>query len=275
MINTIHTKKGLFEGVFHVGSDSPEQTVLMLGSCRGVPHLNFLKALNEANGTPWRIYYIDPFDLNWDMAGNRVDFEAAMARAAADERILAVIRSATIFVHEHYRNFGMFNTDRSAPGNIYDHGMSAEVDVSLPNFHDRFILFQNILDFTPALKQEARESGMGSVSERLREMGLEAMAAFTEMCERTSFPEFAQYFEDTRLVKRLFWNHNHVSHGFTIPLFRMLNERFLHLPADPSFYESLWNTKDLYSNANVCPLTQWDVDAHGWAWPEPLQEIKL
>ncbi len=177
-----------------------------------------------------------------------------------------------MFIHEHYGNYGCFNTDRSAAGNIYDHGMAAPVDVCLPNFHSKFILFQEILDQSPAL----RENWVGQeTADYIKELGLLSIRTFKEMCALTSFPEFADYFEANMRRVRMFFSNNHVSHHFTIPLFRMLNEKFLHLPVDQAFYDALYRTPDMYASHGVVPLTKWDVESHGWQWNEPIVELKL
>lgn len=263
MINTINIKAKRFDGLFQCGNPDSKEVLLMVGSCRGVPHLNFL---NAANGGRFKIYYVDPHDFHWDKQDNLVDLYATIDTVAKDERVLDIFRSATVFIHEHYSNYGCFNTNRAAPGNIYEHGMAAPVDICLPNFHSKFILFQEILDQNPDLKGDL---------DRTREIGLNSIAVFKEMCGRTSFPEFADYFEANMRRVRMFFSNNHVSHHFTIPLFRMMNEKFLHFPVDQEFYDGLYQTPDMYSNHGVVPLTQQDVDAHGWQWPEPLVQLKV
>ena len=44
MINTLNTKQGIFNGLFQCGNPDSKEVVFMMGSCRGVPHLNFLNA---------------------------------------------------------------------------------------------------------------------------------------------------------------------------------------------------------------------------------------
>ncbi len=275
MINTVQIKNQLFEGGFSAGDPAAGEVVLMLGSCRGVPHLNFLNWYNETHGRPYSIHYIDPFDLNWDRTGHRTDLAEATARMEGDERITGLLERTTIFIHEHFSNFGMFNTDKHREGNVYGHGMAPRLDISLPNFHDRFILFQNIVDFDPRARELVGDGVAPEAMAYVRGTGLEAMRGFREMCKLTSFPEFADYFEANCRSKRMFLNHNHVSNHFTIPLFRMMDRRFLHLQAGDAFYDELHKGPDMYANANVCPLTRHDVEAHGWQWDEPLAELKL
>lgn len=243
----------------------------MTGSCRGVPHLNFLAKLNEALGQPLSIYYVDPHDFHWNAHDVMVDIEAAIRDASKDPHLLDVVSRTTIFIHEYFGNYGMFNTDPGADGGIYDHGMAPRVDVCLPNFHDRFVLFQNILDFMPVMRERVAAEG----AQCLKEVGDKSMQAFREMCARTSFPEFADYFDENRLKKRFFWNHNHVTNNFTIPLFRMMNDKFLHTQVPEGFYDGLYADGDMFNSSEACRLTQEDVDAHGWDWGEPLTKLKV
>lgn len=261
MINTLDIKLKRFDGLFQCGNPDSDEIVFMMGSCRGVPHLNFL---NEAHNGRFKIYYVDPHDFHWDAQDNLVDIHAAIDAVAKDSRVTDAIQSASVFIHEYYANYGCFNTDLGAPGNIYDQGMSAPLDICLPNFHGKYILFQEILSLQPWLQGDW---------DRLKEIGQASIDAFKEMCLKTSFPEFANYFEDNMRQVRMFFSNNHVSNDFTIPLFRMMNEKFLHLPLDQAFYDGLYKLPDMYSNHGVVPLTQQDVDAHGWNWPEPLAPL--
>lgn len=273
MINTQNIKSKRFDGLFQCGNPDSREVVFMMGSCRGVPHLNFL---NAAHGGRFKIFYVDPHDFHWDAANNLVDLHAAIDAASKDSRITDAFRSATIFIHEHYRNYGCFNTDRTAAGNIYDHGMAAPIDICLPNFHSKFILFQEIVNHHIEAREALQRVGMtDEVKGLVSKMGSDSIAAFKAMATLTSFPEFADYFEANMRRVRMFFSNNHVSHHFTIPLFRMLNEKFLHLPVDQAFYDALYRTPDMYANHGVVPLTRPDVEAHGWQWDEPLVELKL
>ena len=268
MINTIDIKRKRFDGLFQCGNPDSKEIVFMMGSCRGVPHLNFL---NAAHNGRFKIYYVDPHDFHWDAANNLIDLRPAIDHAAQDTRITDAFKSATIFIHEHYGNYGCFNTDRTAPGNIYDHGMAAPMDICLPNFHGKFILFQEIFDHNPVLKDNLGPTAIGKTTQ----IGADSIAAFKEMCALTSFPEFADYFEANMRRHRMFFSNNHVSHHFTIPLFRLLNEKFLGMSLDQAFYDRCYASPDLYASHGVVPLTKYDVEAHGWEWDEPLAELKL
>src|SRR5439155_26754240 len=92
------------QNVFEIGPvDAPrERTALLVGSCRCVPYVNYLQ------GQPLHLYVIEPNDYHWNEQGAPVDLEKALDEAETSERILSIIKSAGIFIHEHYENFGMF-----------------------------------------------------------------------------------------------------------------------------------------------------------------------
>ena len=99
MIDTIQCKEQqLSKGYFQVGN-GPLQ-VLILGSCRTVPYAEYLCRSPELT-----VRRIDPCD--WTLCGMDLNqFET-------DERILNVLKSTNIFIHEYLENYGMFNTEKA------------------------------------------------------------------------------------------------------------------------------------------------------------------
>src|SRR4029077_13131091 len=100
MITTIETKdEQLRNGYFQRGTGPTE--ILILGSCRTLPYLSYLIRWNESGGNnQFTIRRIDPCD--WTVSG--VDINSL----ETDERILSVLRSTRIFIHEHLESYGMF-----------------------------------------------------------------------------------------------------------------------------------------------------------------------
>jgi hypothetical protein len=183
--------------------------------------------------------------------------------------MLEVLRSTTIFIHEWYQGFGMFNSDRSAPKNIYQFGMKPKIDICFPNWHDRFVMFQELVDFDPVVRDAIKaDGGTPSLQTLLdvRRIGLAALEKFYNICDLSSFPEMAGHFCAQWRKKRFFWTGNHVSKEFTLYLFERMNERFLHLNLDDEFWRGA-ETEDLF--AKPCtPVTQHDLDAYGLTWPD-------
>ena len=76
-------------------------------------YLNYLARWNEAHN-PYTIHYINPFDWHWNAADELVDMEKNIDAKEQDQSILSVIAGTSIFIHEHFGNYGMFNTSRHA-----------------------------------------------------------------------------------------------------------------------------------------------------------------
>lgn len=231
-----------------------KETILILGSCRCVPYLNYLHRYNRMANRPFRIHFIDPFNYHWNAANELVDMDAAIESMEADPRILEVLRNTTIFIHEHYENYGMFNTDKQRTKTIYWFGMAPRLDINIPNYNDRAILLNDcqIANLTPEKLNDWKASGEAEVER------------FCAVCERTSFPEFGAYFRENWRKKRFFWTINHITNEFTLGIFRMMNDKFLKLPLDNMFWDAVSN-EDMYRSPST-PVTQHDIDAYGLEW---------
>ena len=248
MIYTFDTKKAqLRDGYYQTGTGARQ--VLIVGSCRTMPYLNYLARANADNSMTIR--YINPFDWGWNAQDEQVNVEQAIDALEADERILSVIRRAQVFIHEHFGNYGMFNTSRDAEKNIYQLGMAAEQDISVPNFHDLFILRNDFAAF-------------GEVPDDWVARGNTAVEKFCALCALTSFQEMAQHFRDNWRATRFFWTPNHIGAEFSIYLFRLMNDKFLHLPLDNDFWQQA-RGEDMFAT----PCTQVhpkDIEAYGLTW---------
>lgn len=225
------------------------------------------------SGNPYRIQFIDPWGYHWSEDGKDQDFEAALIRAESDERILTTLRDATIFIHEHYENAGMFNTSSKTEKTIYQFGMKPRLNITIPNFHDHWILGLEQVMFDQELR--GRLAVHGRVTEELfqemKERGLAEVEKFLRVCALSDFPDMGPYFQEHWTTERLFAKGNHVSKGFTLPIFRWMNEKYLHLPLSNDFWQGA-SQEDLFGN-DCTPMTQFDVDAYGLKWPEPIKPL--
>lgn len=248
MIYTFTTKEQqLRNGFFRTGTGP--KNVLIVGSCRAMPYLNFLDRANKDNSMS--IFYINPSDWHWNERGELVVMEAVVDALESDERILGVIRSANVFIHEHFGNYGFFNTSREAPKNVYQFGMSAEHDISVPNFHDHFILRNDFAAFGP-------------VPEDWVDRGRAAINKFCDLCALSSFPEMANHFRSNWQTTRFFWTANHISTEFSICIFKWMNEKFLKLPLNESYWGAA-SSEDMFREPHT-HATQQDADAYGITW---------
>src|ERR1035437_2380989 len=145
-INTVSIKgQQLANTYFQTGSG--KEKVLIMGSCRVAPYVQYLNSWNEANGNRFTIYSLDPFNNHWGMNDERVDFDNALLKLETDERLLSMLKSVDYFFHEHYKNAGMFNVKKGDAKTIYNFGMSPKIDVCIPSWNDCFVLFTDKITF--------------------------------------------------------------------------------------------------------------------------------
>lgn len=247
----------------------PQETILIVGSCRCVAFINYLNRYNESAGKPFRIHAIEPFTFS----------EAQREQMETDERVLGIIRATTIFIHEHYGNFGMFNTSRTIKEafatakngdeffipagvydtsneipvkNIYQFGMAPRLDISIPNFHDVMVLENDYA----AYGQPTPENYV--------ELGEAAVKKFCNLCLLTSFPEMFLHFWQNWRTTRFFYRPNHTSSAFTLYIFKLMEEKFLKLGLTDDFWQGA-STEDLFRDPHT-EVTENDRKAYGITW---------
>lgn len=254
--------KNEWRTVFCCGNkNNPQDVILILGSCRVVPYLNYCAHANDVLGNPFKIYAIDPINYQIDAAGNMLDTRGLLKALETNEHFLSILRETTIFIHEGLSSFGILNTIQPAPGDtwekpvwIYDFGLTPRVDVNIPNLHDTPILANDVI----ALHPEFQNRELTADDElQIIAIGDEQIERFMGVCDRTSFPEFGPWFRASYAKVRLFHSFNHVASGFTKKIFELANEKFLHLDLPPEFWASREFQHDMYAN-NSTPVTALD-----------------
>jgi hypothetical protein len=265
MINTVNTKaEQLRSGYFKAGNG--KETVLVMGSCRSVPYVNYLLASDR-----FTVCFIDPFNWNYDLQDNRTDFEKVIEALETHEGLISMIKSVDIFIHEYYNNFGMFNCTKEGK-NIYQFGMNPKVDICIPNFNDLFILVGDLVTFDSDVRKMVMQdfNVLGKLSSEsedfIRIKSNDAVRRFKETCLKSDLPEMEQYFEDNYRTTRLFWTYNHVSKAFTLKIFELISAKIRMQPADP-------NHLDMFAN-NYTHLTEYDSSILGIKWDEKIKSLK-
>lgn len=242
MISTIETKEAQLANGYYQSGTGPQQ-ILILGSCRTIPYLSYLMRYNEGKNQ-FTIRRIDPCD--WTV--ENVD----LTTLEKDGRILSVLKSCDIFIHEHLESYGMFNTATLSEKNIYQFGMNPEMDISIPNFHDHMVLENDYTAYGVPIPDDYVTRG-----------GFE-IEKFCNVCKRTSFPEMADYFLSNWRTTRFFWRPNHTSAAFTLYIFRLMNDKFLHLDLTDEFWAGAV-TEDLFREP-CTQVTERDRSAYSITW---------
>lgn len=277
-VNTVNTKKEqLQSGYFKVGNG--ETTILILGSCRSIPYMNYFTSLNYENGGWFNINFIDPFYHNWDESDQRVDYDKALLECEKNVSLLEMLKNVDIFIHEFYNNSGMFNCDKNANKNIYQFVLNPKVDVCIPNYNDRFILFGDIVTFDAEMRKKAMQD-MNVISElseqtqkEIFEISQQNLNKFYQICRLSDIPEMEQYFKDNFIKRRLFWTYNHVAKDFTYFIFVKLCKKFLGIDLSEQFLRQIYQMPDMFAN-NYTYLTYYDVKWYGFDWNEEIKQLR-
>jgi hypothetical protein len=277
MINTYDIKKQQLElGAFKVGSGS--EAILLMGSCRSVPYLNYLNEANKDNR--FTIYFIDPFNWNWDKKDNRVDYDVVLKTLETNSYLLSIISNTKIFIHEYYKNFGMFNTIEDGDKNIYEFGMNPEIDICIPNFNDVFIMFNDLFTFDTVIKEKVINDikSIGGVSEETQSLCIETSKTnidrFYGVCRMSDVPEMEEYFKENFTKVRLFWTYNHISKDFAMFIFKKINEKFLKLNISELTWNKIESLEDMYANRYTF-LTEYDLKFYDYKLNEEIKTFTI
>lgn len=274
MINTVTIKgQQLANGYFEIGSGA--EKVLIMGSCRCAPYVEYLNEWNISNGNRFTIYSLDVFNWNWNARDERTDFDTALSKLETDVSVLNMLKSVDVFIHEWYVHGGMFNTDKTGNKNIYQFGMNPKIDVCIPSWNDHFVLFKDIFSFDVNIRKKGIQdiNVIGKISdETLKEMfflSLNAIHKFYEVCRLSDIPEMGSYFSSNFTKKRLWHTYNHVNKNFTMTIFNLLDTKFLKLNLAKDFYD---DKEDMFASS-FTPLTQYDLDYFHYEWNEEIKPI--
>jgi hypothetical protein len=222
---------------------------------------------------------VNVVNFYFDEAGNSVNGGDYTSRFEGDAVLLDLLKRVKWFIHEHTVNFGMFNTSRAEPKNIYQFGMAPEFDVSIPNFNDIFILFQELVNFDAEIRAQAQSdyAAQGCLSDttqaKVKEMGEKRIAHFLHLCSLTDVPEFGSVFESTWRNIRYFWSGNHVSNRFTGEVFNWMNRKYFNIELTTEFWNRVMG-EDMYSSP-CSPVTKFDIEAYGLMWPVLVEELRV
>ncbi len=267
--NTVNTAAPHYINGSYCTGFGPD-VVVVLGSCRVLPILNALHYLNVGK---WELHLINLVSWYFDEAGHQVDPNEFTKRFETNPVLLDVFRRCKWFIHEHAASFGMFNTDPGQSKHIYQFGMKPEHDIAIPNFHDIFIILQELVDFDEAIRNEARAGVSDALKARVKERGIQQIERFLDICSKSSIPEFGPVFRDTWRSTRYFWTGNHVSHQFTNAVFRLINDKFLKI-ADIDGALARVESDNMYSTP-CTRITVHDREMYQLTWPQADEPLRI
>lgn len=277
MFNTVSVKEK-YKEVFFCGDKDSKEVITIIGSCRVMPYVNYIDIYNKQIGNKYKIYCIDPINYHWDELGKDQDYEQALKELETDENFLSILKSTKIFIHEGLSSFRILNTLKTSEINIYQFGMNPDMDINIPNFHDVFILFQDYYNIDEQFRRDVSIDieMYGEISETLQKQiiqkGDKHIRRFEYICSISSFPEMAEYFRNNYLKTRLFWTFNHVAKGFTLFIFRKMNEKFLKFNLPEAYWLKI-SREDMYETV-FTPLCEYDIKYRNFEWNEDIVNFK-
>lgn len=262
MVGTVETKRQqLNKGYYETGSGGKK--ILVMGSCRAVAYITYF--LETMPG--YTIYFIDPFNWNWDKTGQRVDYEAHLKKMERHEGLHEMLSGVDVFVHEYYSNAGMFNIEN---GSIYQHGLDPEIDITLPNFNDVFMLAGEIVSFDTEIRKNAiadfnvNRKLSDDTKEMIEIVKDDNLNKLLGIIDKTSIPEFKEVFLENYLEERYWHTFNHVTKKYTQNCFKLLMKKYFSKDIDKI------NETDLFDNYQV-NLTEYDNE---YQWVEMRKSLQ-
>lgn len=242
-----------------------KETVLIQGSCRILAYANYINYWNQTHDR-FKIYVIMPYTfINKENINN----------LETNPEFLDIVKNTKIYITEYIgfekpqlpiaskiADLGILNVSQQMTKNIYQFGLNPDQHIIIPSWDNHFVMVNDILQFNKEMK--ARYDAKEDITEKLHEIIEKHFDTFYSNTSKTDLPEFAEYFEETFQFKRLYWTMNHNTKNFTLPLFRMLNDKFLHLDFNDAMYNKIAEKDHL--EGNKTQLHRIDYALYNYRW---------
>ena len=236
---------------------SDNKTVVLIGSCRIVPYLNYLRVYNSlvAPSEALHLVCLNPVEM-WRGPGHEV------ADGVNEKLANFQFGKVDYLICEHLQYCGVMNTVRSSPENIYDNlGCKPEVEIRLPNWND-----MHILDAETAMHDKMVYANMEFIERvpYIREQTAIHKARFLSHCRSSSFPELEPWVEERWLTMRMGWTSSHPSHPLMWRMFELFTG-VMGLTLTPELLNHPICTNEVYRSTGIA-LTAVDYEANNWQY---------
>lgn len=257
---TTNHAKAAQENLLRIGEPGADVHVLIVGSCRALPYLNYMLAYNRAaKRNVFHAGYVNPADLRTTTDHKPQDHLAAADRLLSTPSVKKFLSGVEVLLCEHVENYGALNTCERSVG-VRGH-LPAHTKVStIPNWNAMGVLRDDIYAL------EGHEHGPSGVGPDVQMKRAKAsIEKFYRHCAMSAFPEMALAFDAAWKDERWFWTHNHVARPFTEFIF---SQWLLKMGLDPLPSDALaWTREfDLFSTPSTRVCGQ-DVAVLGLRWP--------
>jgi hypothetical protein len=244
------------ETLLFTGGPDAALRVLIVGSCRALPYLNYIAAYNRSSGRDvFYAGYVNAADLRTTVDDKPQDFDAAANRLLSNAR--GFLSGVDILLCEHIENYGALNTNEREVG--IRSKLHAHTKVfTVPNWNAMGVLRNDVLSLHgEKLRWELSDVEHGALA-------ADSIAKFYRHCAMSSFPEMMLAFDTAWRAERWFWTHNHVARPFTEFIF---SQWLMKLGLDPMPKEALDHTRsfDLFATPHTA-VTEQDVEVLKILW---------
>ena len=245
------------QNVFHFTNNARlgSTTVVIIGSCRVVPFLNYLRLWNALNENKLHIICLNPIEM-WAGVGTEV-IDGVNQKLQNYQ-----LGDVDYLICEHLQDCGMINTVRTSSQNVYESlGCRPKVEIRLPNWNDMHIFDQEALVHSGANGEYSHLSFDEKVV-FIRDQTIMHKKRFLSHCSRSSFPDLAEWVAENWSTIRMGWTSNHPSLALLWKLFEPIAEA-MQLPLDSRFRQSALYNNDTYKSTGF-ELTPVDKQANEW-----------
>lgn len=248
---TTNAAKAAQDTLLKVGEPGADVQVLIVGSCRALPYLNYLLAYNRAaKRNVFYTGYINPADLRTTTDHKPQDPLQAAERLLATPSVKKFLSGVEVLLCEHVENYGVLNTCERSVG-VRAHLHAHTKTFMIPNWNAMGVLRDDIL-------------ALGGNPEHQREVAKASLEKFYRHCALSTFPEMAIAFDAAWKDERWFWTHNHIARPFTEFIF---SQWLLKMGLDQLPSDALAWTRSFDLFATPCTqVCQQDVDVLGLRW---------
>jgi hypothetical protein len=240
-------------GNFSYGNPAAPKTIVLIGSCRIVPILNYFRVFNHLNGNPFELLCFNPVEM-W--GGPGTDVGECASKLLSGYRFGKV----DVLVCETLKLCGALNTvEGTGSESVFETlGMQPEVICRIPNWH-----FMHIYDVENTYYDEAY-AAMGHEARVpvLRERGSLHKGKFLNRCRLSSFPELESWALDIWLTTRLGWTSEHASRALLWKCFELIASK-IGICVTPELAAHEFCVADPYA-ATGAVLTPLDYEANDW-----------
>lgn len=239
---------------FSFGNPDSFCVICLIGSCRILPILDYLRAYNSLHGNPFELLCFDPVEM-W--GGPGTDIGELVTEKLKDYRFGHV----DVLICESLITCGALNTVESQPLNVFHTlGCAPELILRIPNWHGMRFFDVEVAQVNPAYA----EMGRAERIETLRTLMALYKTKFLNRCRMSSFPELAQWVEDNWLTTRMGSGAEHVGRALSWRFFEHIAAA-MGIPMTEALKAHPLCAKGFFDGSDI-PLSDLDYEANNWKY---------